>query len=205
MNNDSAQKRMIDQYNQEAWGEFNIENYAHKAEHTVWSSHDWIMACWTLRDKPIAMLEAGTLYGLSSIWFAHNVLTHPDSYIITVDKNESEEARENFALPEIPPGKIRYKVSTFKNAFREFKQESLLFDIIYVDGGKKPSALHDTLRECWSLLKTGGLFIIDDYMWKHREEEYFERPAIAIDRFMTENEREHELIRKKYQVMLTKK
>lgn len=59
------------------------------------------------------------------------------------------------------------------------------FDVIYIDGSHmRDDVLADSLL-AWPLLKSGGLLIWDDYLWRSDEFSSDARPQEAIDLFLT--------------------
>jgi len=105
--------------------------------------------------KPGArILELGTGSGLATSWIAGGM--HKDAVLVTVENNEVllSVAKEN-----LKNNRIQFVLEDGYTWLKEYKGEK--FDLIFADAmpGK-----YDLFEEAFSLLKTGGFYIIDDML-----------------------------------------
>ena len=165
-------------------------------------------------NKSIAGLEVGTWEGRSALWQLDNILTHQDAKFTAIDNWEGEWAqkaegrdfrlkRANF-LHNIQPygNKIGVREG---DAFRELPRlllEGGRFDYIYLDADHSPQAVLANSLVCWELLKSGGVFIWDDYEWHFKGPDT--EPKLAIDWFLKRFEGQYRLVSKAYQVCVEK-
>jgi predicted O-methyltransferase YrrM len=77
------------------------------------------------------------------------------------------------------------------------------FDLIYIDGDHRASAVYIDSINSFKLCKKGGVIIFDDYSWGKMYHE--EATSFGIDKFLNEYENQYELIKKEYQVVIRKK
>jgi predicted O-methyltransferase YrrM len=145
-----------------------------------------------------------------------NIFTHPESEYFCVDTFEGsaehklkgidcssnlQEATERLS-PFYPICRIYRRRS---NEFLEtcLGDERLWADFIYVD------AAHDAMNVMrdavlsFDLLKVGGVLVFDDYRWTVMPDE-LDRPAMAIDAFITCYSRQLEVLDTGWQVAVKK-
>lgn len=77
------------------------------------------------------------------------------------------------------------------------------FDLIYIDGDHRASAVYVDAVNSFKLCKSGGTIIFDDYSWGKVYNE--EATSFGIDKFLAEYSNEYDLIKKEYQVVIRKK
>ena len=134
-------------------------------------------------------LEIGSFEGNSAIFVAKNF---PMSKITCVDPwiKTSEYAEElNFVDVEknydenIEDFNNIKKVRMTSDSF--FESNSIMFDVIYIDGYHYgPQVLKD-LRSSWRFLYPQGYLICDDYIWNLSEKTEI-TPCYAINKFLRE-------------------
>jgi len=125
-----------------------------------------------LKDKPgIRGLEVGCFEGQSACWFLDNILTHPTSRLTCVDP---------FAIPmdsvllRYFEGYFDHNVAASGAGDRVFKLigSSLVvlrslqpaqFDFVYIDGSHRVGDVLQDAVLAWTLLRSGGTAIFDDY------------------------------------------
>lgn len=107
------------------------------------------------------ILEIGTLYGYSTIWFARGI--NNNGKIITIEK-ESENAkiaRENFnKLENNLSNNIEIINGDANEVLEKLVQKQLVFDMVFIDADK--SSYPNYLNFTDKLLKKGGLIIADN-------------------------------------------
>jgi predicted O-methyltransferase YrrM len=164
----------------------------------------WQQILSRLAGKPnLVFLEIGCFEGRATIWLLGNILTHKTSKIHCVDIFEGDyEQRFDH---NIEVAKCEQKVTKIKGYSQEALRKLPLhhYDFIYVDGSHaSPDVLADAILS-FSLLKSGGIMIFDDYEWNWYEDEYL-LPKMAIDAFLWVYARKCELLHKGYQVVVRK-
>ena len=125
-----------------------------------------------LKEKPGARgLEVGCFEGQSACWFLDNILTHPTSRLTCVDP---------FAIPmdsvllRYFEGYFDHNVAASGAGDRVFKLigSSLVvlrslqpaqFDFVYIDGSHRVGDVLQDAVLAWTLLRSGGTAIFDDY------------------------------------------
>ncbi len=151
----------------------------------------------------IRYLEVGTYEGRSFFWMLDNVVTHPTSRAVGVDLFP-EEVRARFDANLAVSGhgdRVSVIAGPSQRVLRELPVES--FDLIYLDGSH---AARDVLVDAvnsWSLLRNGGVMILDDYTWRLEWPLEF-RPRVAIDAFLTVFRNDLEVVIREDQVILRK-
>ncbi len=112
--------------------------------------------------KPKRVLEVGCAIGYSAILMAQSM--DDDAKIITMEYNHDLAllAREN-----IKKAGLEHKITVVEADAKEFIytiEESEYFDIIFLDGPKAHYMY--MLNKCVDLLKTGGILISDNVLYK---------------------------------------
>jgi predicted O-methyltransferase YrrM len=99
-------------------------------------------------------LELGTGSGLATSWILDGMDT--DSRLVTVENNE---LLQGIAKKQLADGRVEYVLADGYKWIKEYSGE--LFDLIFADAmpGK-----YELFEETISLLKEGGLYIIDDML-----------------------------------------
>jgi predicted O-methyltransferase YrrM len=118
------------------------------------------------------ILELGTGSGLATSWIVDGM--DKNSLLITI---ESNEALLSVAQKNLKDNRIRFVLQDAYVWLKEYKEDK--FDVIFADAmpGK-----YDLFEEAFSLLKTGGFYIVDDMLpqqnWPNR---HSERVGFFID------------------------
>lgn len=167
-----------------------------------------------LEGKPdLRYLEIGVYEGRSFIWMLENVLTHPTSRLTAVDIFIPPEIQRRF-LDNIEMSGQGERVTTIKGYSQiELRKLPLAsYDIIYVDGSHTADDVLTDVVLSWGLLKTGGIIVLDDYLW---DGSYFAGrgnrlpgellPGMAIRSFMRTHRNYIELIHLGDQAVLRKR
>lgn len=201
----------------------NENNYLLKQEQTKYIfTVDWFsrnIPAWThylkeLKNKPnLNFLEIGSFQGRSTVWLLENILTDSTSKITCIDTFEgSEEHITNFSEH------IKNLYDVFIHNISEFKDKVIIkknksqiilkqltetYDFIYIDGDHKASSVLEDTVLSFSLLKSGGIMIFDDYLW-FAMKKYIDNPKSAIDAFLEIYSDKINILFKDYQVIIEK-
>jgi len=108
------------------------------------------------------ILEIGTFTGLSTLSMS---LALPDEgNIIALDKNiETNIIANDFFKKANQDKKIRTIVKPALETLEEFKNDNLMFDIIFIDADK--DNYKNYYDKVMQMTKPGGLIIIDNVLW----------------------------------------
>ncbi len=150
-------------------------------------------------------LEIGVFEGRSLLWLLENILTHPSSKAVALDLFPGTLEERFLYNLNLSGQKDRVQIMKGDSSviLKTLNPDS--FDLIYVDGGHTAKQALNDLILSWTLLKTGGLMIIDDYRWKRNLFPDELRPKIAVDAFITAYQSELEIISRYNQVFLKKR
>jgi hypothetical protein len=155
-----------------------------------WFSHN--IASWTpiltpFRGRPANVLEIGSYEGRSATFFLEFLpscqVTCVDPFCAQREWMGDYEAR--FDTNMAPFGRrVRKIKSRSVGTLDDLAHAGERFDIIYIDGDhSRRGAFCDSVL-AWPLLKTGGVLIWDDYIWKRGELPPDARPEYAVDLFV---------------------
>jgi len=112
--------------------------------------------------KAKKILEIGTFTGLSTLSMALGLPN--DGSLIALDKNaETNSKAQSFFKKANQDKKIKTIVKPALETLEEFKQDNLIFDIIFIDADKNNyTNYYDKVIQ---MTKSGGLIIIDNVLW----------------------------------------
>lgn len=180
---------------------------------TDWVSHNingWRGAFRRLQVDNPEILEIGSWEGRSAVVFL-NLL--PTSRLLSVDPqvpypkfsfNRAHSEREERLHRNLREFGERVEFSTEFSvpALLRLMAERRFFDVIYIDGDHdREPTLADSLY-AWTLLRTGGVLIWDDYRWERDTLPPEKRPDQAVDWFLAAFDGQYTLIKKGYQVII---
>lgn len=142
----------------------------------------------------LAFLEIGSYEGRSANWFLDEILTGENCGLFCVDNFSGVRIEQELGL-KIAPVKERFLANMKKHEGRYVllegnSQDILRFskydgkiDVVYIDGSHRADDTMIDLINSYYLLKQGGLFLIDDYLWNQSKYPANEVPKTAIDSF----------------------
>jgi caffeoyl-CoA O-methyltransferase len=109
------------------------------------------------------ILELGTAYGFSTIWMARALA--PGGRVLTIDpdRERTRIARGFFERAGVAE-RIEVRNAPALDVLAELPAGH--FDVVFVDALKEEYSAY--LRSAVSLLKIGGLLLIDNLLWGHR-------------------------------------
>jgi predicted O-methyltransferase YrrM len=186
---------------QKAAGE---SGYKFTADFTKRWAGSWIKHLQGFAGQPdVHGLEIGCFEGRSTIWFLENVLTHPTSHMTSIDvftEDMEERFDHNIEVSGLS-GKVTKLKGYSQDVLRTLEYNSV--DFAYIDGCHLASCVLTDAVLTWDLLKTGGVMIFDDYLWR-KERPPIERPELAIDAFLEIFSDRYRLKHSAYQVIIEK-
>jgi predicted O-methyltransferase YrrM len=157
-----------------AKGVFTTKDYVTKKLST------WIPLLEPIRDRPLSILEIGSLEGRSALFFLSYLKNAQITCIDPFFKSREPNFDKNLASYANRVNKIR---DFSLPALIQLRQTDREFDLIYIDGcHERESVLVDSILS-WGMLSLDGLLIWDDYGYK-QEAANWERPRSAIDGFL---------------------
>ena len=107
------------------------------------------------------ILEIGTLYGYSTIWFARGISNNDKIITIEKEPENAKIARENFnKLENNLSNNIEIINGDANEELEKLVQKQLVFDMVFIDADK--SSYPNYLNFTDKLLKKGGLIIADN-------------------------------------------
>lgn len=178
---------------------------------------NWTKWLGELKGKPeLRFLEIGCFEGKATVWLLENILTHPSSWIHTIDMFEggmedgdkgaffNKDAMHNYSenIKPFIDKVVTYKGKSFEILTKEIWCDD--YNFIYIDGSHRSfEVLADSVM-AWSKLRAGGIMIWDDYGLK-RYKDALDNPATGINAFLIVIEGKYELIGKGYQIAIKKK
>jgi predicted O-methyltransferase YrrM len=153
-----------------------------------------------IRETTRRVLEIGSKEGRSALFWLE---FFAEAHLTCVDLFDDEDAgRFDRNLAAYGP-RLRKMVGTSIRALGTLREESAVFDFIYVDGSHQRD---DVMIDClgaWRLLRAGGVMLMDDYTWKPENPDA-ERVAPAVDTFLAWHD-DAEVILKSHQIAVRKR
>ncbi|MCV0411761.1 O-methyltransferase [Nitrosarchaeum sp.] len=128
--------------------------------------------------KPKKILEIGTSFGYSTLWFA-NAIIGKNSKIITIEQNpyKINIAQKNFRKAGVSK-MIEIKEGTAKNVLLELKKSvksnsKNYFDFVFIDADKELYSIYFDI--CLSMLKKDGIIAADNILYPIRFKKYIKK------------------------------
>ncbi|PPC99028.1 MAG: hypothetical protein CTY31_11480 [Hyphomicrobium sp.] len=196
--------------------------FAGKSFTTDWLS-PWLDT-WTsvFKDRKhlaIDILEIGSFEGRSAVFFLE---FFPQSKVICIDTfagndEHLDPSSKTFANMSDVEKRFDDNVHAYGPRIKKMKghsvellskltNEAQTFDVIYVDGDHHATSVYFDACIAWSLLKSDGIMILDDYRWKPEFPDH-NRPKVGIDFFLKsisgqylELHRDHQIIVQKISI-----
>jgi predicted O-methyltransferase YrrM len=123
--------------------------------------------------KPKKILEIGTSYGYSTLWFVDAM---NNSKIITVEKNPKKIklAKENFRKAGVSK-KIEIKEGIARDVLIQLSKSKSKeqFDFIFIDADKEEYPFYFDI--CLPMLKKGGIIAADNIIFPRRFKKYIKK------------------------------
>ncbi len=128
--------------------------------------------------KPKKILEIGTSFGYSTLWFA-NAIIGKNSKIITIEQNpyKINIAQKNFRKAGVSK-MIEIKEGTAKNVLLELKKSiksnsKNYFDFVFIDADKELYSIYFDI--CLSMLKKDGIIAADNILYPIRFKKHIKK------------------------------
>ncbi|GKS67701.1 O-methyltransferase [Nitrosarchaeum sp.] len=128
--------------------------------------------------KPKKILEIGTSFGYSTLWFADAIIGR-NSKIITIEQNPHKIsiAQKNFRKAGVSK-MIEIKEGVAKDVLLELKKSvksnsKNYFDFVFIDADKEQYALYFDV--CLSMLKKDGIIAADNILFPTRFKKYMKK------------------------------
>jgi predicted O-methyltransferase YrrM len=184
-----------------------------------WTSHHipvWEQLLRERAHEPLRVLEIGSFEGRSALFFLQFLpncqLTCIDTFEGSVEHRtpgsrhhtDMVEVEARFDANTRPFADRLEKLKAFSiEALSELQRTSRRFDVVYVDGDHHAASAFTDAQQSWDLLASGGVMILDDYLWQPAKPTA-ERPQAGIDAFLQAKAGEYEVLHSDYQVIIRK-
>lgn len=116
--------------------------------------------------QPVKMLEIGVYDGRSACYALDNILTHPASVYNGIDLIKGHEEAHMRARQNLKPfgDKVVLTVGDSKQIVPRLESCGLKYEMIYIDGCHTVEGCYADMKNCWRILKTSGVMLVDDYL-----------------------------------------
>lgn len=162
---------------------------------------DWeslLVSSGLLEEKDKVIIEVGCFEGRSTVWFAERLLNTPASRYFCIDNwsggEEIDRLNLGYNMQEVYQN-FCYNISLLKNkhqlTYQISESEKALAqlcsiyyrqaDFIYLDGSHTQRDTLVDLTLSLTMLKKGGILIVDDYTNKMHTNDMHLRPQKAVD------------------------
>lgn len=156
------------------------------------------------------ILEIGCFEALSSVFFADNLLTQPESTLVCVDPflkianndhsqflQNNEEANFDYNITHCQNSQ---KITVHKITSDEFfKSNTQMFDFIYIDGCHEPDFIMRDMENSFKILEPNGIMWMDDYCGG--DGSIIKK---TMDEFLDKYRGQYIIIHRQYQLAITK-
>lgn len=163
------------------------------------------------KSKKNNILEIGCFEGLSSVFFADNLLDNSKSTLTCVDPflNVDNNDHKKFLMNNEEMN-FDYNISICKNSDKIiihkitsdifFENNSKTYNFIYIDGCHKPDFIKRDMENSFNILEKNGIMWMDDYRGGDGIQ-----IKNTMDTFLQKYSGQYELIHQGYQLAIKKK
>ena len=135
------------------------------------------------------MLEVGAFEGRTTSFaarlFPNARITCVDPWVEYAEMKEIRRAEQAFRQNVAEFGERIRPIKGYSNAvLPQLIDEGERFDVVFIDGSHAYADVVIDSQYGWRLLKSGGVLIWDDYLWRRAEYGRFV-PKLAIDEFLS--------------------
>ena len=163
-------------------------------------------------------LEIGSFEGRSAVWITQNMM-EDGGELVCIDtweggsehvngEMDGAEARFHNNISLVMGNFVDRTVQSIKStsveALGSLIAQKKQFDFIYIDGSHLAKDVLTDACMAWSLLKSKGFMVFDDYLWKPQGFTLLQRPKVAIDAFVNMFEDELNIAYSGYQLIVRK-
>lgn len=165
-------------------------------------------------NKNIKVLEIGTYTGISIINILERI-PYSIGYVIDLWENYIENNKMIFVkeleveksfYENIKKANLENRINVFKgtsnNILLEMVKNNDIYDLIYLDGSHKLLDAYTDLILSWQILKSGGIMIIDDYLFNNNE--ILNSPFEGVNYFLETYKEYYKVLFANYRIFLEK-
>lgn len=186
--------------------ECGFENYKYTKDWFIYSEIRSMLLDFIDTQQKNTILEIGSYEGISSVFFADNLIDNPDSTLtcvdpfLTIDNNDHLEylinnEEMNFDY-NISICKNTEKIKVMKiTSDKFFETNTKMFNFIYIDGCHEPDFVIRDMENSFKFLEKHGIMWMDDYDTGAKN---------AMDNFLEKYEGQYEIFHKWYQLGIIK-
>jgi predicted O-methyltransferase YrrM len=155
------------------------------------------------------ILEIGCYEGLSSVFFADNLLNHSDSTLTCVDPFLNIDNNDHSQLLNNVENNFNYNINICKNSNKItvhkitsdefFTTNNNRFHFIYIDGCHEPEFIKRDMENSFECLENNGIMWMDDYGGGDGI-----KIKKTMDDFLKKYNNQYEIIHKGYQLAIRK-
>jgi hypothetical protein len=190
---------------------------------TDWFSHNiktWDQVLESLKNKPnLNFLEVGCWEGKATCWLLENILTDKSSKITVIDTfggSPEEDGMKGLDFNNVL-SRFKHNTSEYKDQItinqgysstilKQLSPEKYQYDFAYIDASHTAYGTLEDAILVHPLIKTGGIIIFDDYLWKDPSRTSpTDSPELGIDCFYNVYSDFYNVLFHGYQVGLIKK
>jgi predicted O-methyltransferase YrrM len=162
------------------------------------------------KSRQYRILEIGCFEGLSSVFFADNLLEDPISSLTcvdpfsTIDNNDHKEFLQNNE-----EARFDHNISVCKNANKIkvrkitsdqfFTENTGTYNLIYIDGCHECDYIRRDMENAWKILEVDGIMWMDDYCGGNDDS-----IKNTMNEFLTRHAGEYRIIHVGYQLAVVK-
>ncbi len=161
------------------------------------------------------ILEIGCFEGLSSVFFADNLINHQSSTLICVDPFLAIENNDHKHLLLGDQEKnFDYNIKICNNSEKIvvkkitsdkfFEDNDMEYDLIYIDGSHECSQINRDMENSFKVLKKNGIMWMDDYGGGELDKNGVGYIKHTMNLFCQRHEGEYKLIHANYQLAIVK-
>lgn len=186
-----------------------LEIPGHRFRYDWFSPHEatWREHFGHLADRTgVRALEIGSFEGRSACWILRNLVCGADGQLICVDpftEDPRQEANFDHNIRSTGYAARTVKLRGTSHQVLPFL-DATSFDFVYVDGSHAALDVIADAARCWSLLKTGGFLVFDDYLSVTYSERSGSCATRGIDAFLELTAGEYETLFRGVQLALRK-
>jgi predicted O-methyltransferase YrrM len=179
----------------------------------TWMRIDALTELKRSKSKP-TILEIGSFEGRSTLfflsYFPESQVTVIDLWNQDVDPQSVSEGRSSVEMrfdrnvAEYSDRIIKMRGMSAECLGKLVAGRPSKFDLVYVDGSHFSDDVMTDALLSWSMLKSGGTMIFDDYLWTDADYGYRKQPCLAINLFLRLMKGEYTIAHVGYQVIVVK-